>query len=38
MTLSIIVMLVLGVALLTAMVLWNDWHPGRRRETDVYDS
>ena len=34
---GIILMLVGGVGLLAAMVLWNDWHPGRRREMDLYD-
>jgi hypothetical protein len=37
MSITVIVMLVVGAALLAAMVLWNDWRPGRRRETDVYD-
>ena len=34
---GVILMLVGGVGLLAAMVLWNDWHPGRRREIDLYD-
>jgi hypothetical protein len=35
--LGVILMLVGGAGLLAAMVLWNDWHPGRRREVDLYD-
>ncbi|MGH8974426.1 MAG: DUF6458 family protein [Acidimicrobiia bacterium] len=35
--LGVILMLVGGAGLLAAMVLWNDWHPGRRREIDLYD-
>jgi hypothetical protein len=34
---GVILMLLGGVGLLAAMVLWNDWHPGRRREIDLYD-
>ncbi|HEY3239789.1 MAG TPA: DUF6458 family protein [Acidimicrobiia bacterium] len=34
---GVILMLLGGVGLLAAMVLWNDWHPGRRREVDLYD-
>ena len=36
-TVGVILMLLGGVGLLAAMVLWNDWHPGRRREVDLYD-
>ena len=35
---GIILMLLGGAGLLAAMVLWNDWHPGRRREIDLYDN
>jgi hypothetical protein len=34
---GLILMLLGGVGLLAAMVLWNDWHPGGRREVDLYD-
>ncbi len=34
---GVILMLLGGVGLLAAMVLWNDWHPGRHREIDLYD-
>lgn len=34
---GVILMLLGGLGLLAAMVLWNDWHPGRRREIDLYD-
>jgi hypothetical protein len=34
---GVILMLLGGAGLLAAMVLWNDWQPGRRREIDLYD-
>lgn len=34
---GVILMLLGGVGLLAAMILWNDWQPGRRREVDLYD-
>ncbi len=37
MSFGVIVVLVVGLALLLAMVLWNDWHPARRREIDLYE-
>lgn len=34
---GVILMLLGGVGLLAAMILWNDWQPARRREVDFYD-
>lgn len=38
MGIRVVIVLVAGLALLAAMVAWNDWHPARRREVDFYDS
>lgn len=34
---GVILMLLGGVGLLAGMILWNDWHPGRRRDFDFFD-
>jgi hypothetical protein len=38
MGITMIIVLVAGVALLAAMVIWNDWHPGWRRDVDLFDA